>query len=172
MFSLSLLNLVAFCWTKSRSCPVPDFFGLSQESLNGFAVSLGESRLQAQWLRCSFAFFWKLLNTVVLSLHTSMQNYLCVNRVANLTLIADNFTISWCDISCLNGSQASCAYFSLFIGKGSLCGCMKFRDHGYLMLSDWVNCPVSPWDVLSWCCYWDDNILCQILLLAVHELIY
>lgn len=148
MFLLSLLNSAAFCWMKSKSYPVPDFFGLSWKTLSGFAISLRESRLQAQWPRCSFAFFWKLLNTVVLSFYTSTQNYLHVSRAANLRSIADNLATAWCDVSCLNGSQASCAYSSPLVGKGSSCGCMKFRGCGYLMLSDWVNCPVNPWDSL------------------------
>lgn len=165
MFLRSLLNPAAFCWTKSSSCPVLDFCGLSQKTLNGFAISpisLRESGRQAQWPRRSFAFFWEHVNTVVLSLCTSTQNYLHVSRLANLSLIADSVAVSWCDASCLNRSRASCAYFSPLFGKGSLCVCIRFRDRAYLVLSDWVNCLVSPWESLCWYCYWGDNVLCSV----------
>lgn len=98
---------------KRLFCPVPDFFGLSHKTLNGFAISLCESRLQAQWPRHSLAFFWKHINNDVFRLYTSTQNYLCGSSIANLSLIAENLAISWCDASCLKGVQTDHRNFVL-----------------------------------------------------------
>lgn len=127
-------------------------------------------RLSSPAILLPFVLFLNHQNNVVYGLYISTQSCLCGNRITNSSFITENLVISWCE--------------NVWKIPEQMTGIVLISPHwlgreAYLTvssaeivdsLSDWVKCLF--FEALCWCHWWDGNVLCQILLLAVHGLVH